>query len=375
MRKLRIIGVDTESSLVECEVPDSGEKFTVPLDDRFRAAARGEFVAAGGADRAPVTGTLRPREIQDRIRHGVSPEQVAADAGVPMSRIEGFAIPVLLERSNAAELARNSHPVLSDGPSLDTLADKVDAALDQRGIDPELVKWDAWRDRSGGWVVAISWPAGLSDDAQATWSFVPDSHGGSARPLNEDAERILDPSRATALRTVSEAPPQPPGPPPIRAVPAPVETPPAVEAPPPFDPRPAVEAPTAFNAPSTRRSAADSPAPIEMRPPAASRGRTSADAGSAPSDDAKRSDQSADREASHARRDTAHHAAGTSRHAADTRPDAPAAESGKKDEREETSDDDFLQHTPNEPERKSSRRHPTMPSWEDVLLGVRSKDD
>ncbi|MFB9258222.1 septation protein SepH [Dietzia aerolata] len=375
MRKLRIIGVDTESSLVECEVPDSGEKFTVPLDDRFRAAARGEFVAAGGADRAPVTGTLRPREIQDRIRHGVSPEQVAADAGVPMSRIEGFAIPVLLERSNAAELARNSHPVLSDGPSLDTLADKVDAALDQRGIDPELVKWDAWRDRSGGWVVAISWPAGLSDDAQATWSFVPDSHGGSARPLNEDAERILDPSRATALRTVSEAPPQPPGPPPIRAVPASVETPPAVEAPPPFDPRPAVEAPTAFNAPSTRSSAADSPAPIEMRPPAASRGRTSADAGSAPSDDAKRSDQSADREASHARRDTAHHAAGTSRHAADTRPDAPAAESGKKDEREETSDDDFLQHTPNEPERKSSRRHPTMPSWEDVLLGVRSKDD
>lgn len=375
MRKLRIIGVDTESSLVECEVPDSGEKFTVPLDDRFRAAARGEFVAAGGADRAPVTGTLRPREIQDRIRHGVSPEQVAADAGVPMSRIEGFAIPVLLERSNAAELARNSHPVLSDGPSLDTLADKVDAALDQRGIDPELVKWDAWRDRSGGWVVAISWPAGLSDDAQATWSFVPDSHGGSARPLNEDAERILDPSRATALRTVSEAPPQPPGPPPIRAVPAPVETPRAVEPPPAFDPRPAVEAPTAFNAPSTRRSAADSPAPIEMRPPAASRGRTSADAGSAPSDEAKRSDQSADREASHGRRDTAHHAAGTSRHAADTRPDAPAAESGKKDERDETSEDDFLQHTPNEPERKSSRRHPTMPSWEDVLLGVRSKDD
>ena len=28
MRKLRIIGVDTESSVVECEIPDSGEKFT-----------------------------------------------------------------------------------------------------------------------------------------------------------------------------------------------------------------------------------------------------------------------------------------------------------------------------------------------------------
>ena len=191
MRKLRIVGVDTESSLVNCEVPDSGEKFSLPLDDRFRAAARGEYIAAGGADRAPVTGTLRPREIQDRIRHGASPEEVAADAGVPLSRIEGFAIPVLLERSNAADLARAAHPVLSDGPSLDTLADKVDSALDHRGIDPDLVKWDAWRDRSGGWVVAISWPAGLSDDARATWSFEPDSHGGSARALDEEAERIL----------------------------------------------------------------------------------------------------------------------------------------------------------------------------------------
>ncbi|MCT2302768.1 septation protein SepH, partial [Dietzia cinnamea] len=227
MRKLRIIGVDTESSVVECEVPDSGEKFTLPLDDRFRAAARGEFVA-GGSDRAPVTGTLRPREIQDRIRHGASPEEVAADAGVPLSRIEGFAVPVLLERANAAELARAAHPVLPDGPALNTLADRVGAALDRRGVDPDLVTWDAWKDRSGGWVVRTSWPAGLSDDASATWSFVPDSHGGSARALDEEAERILDPSRATELRSVSAPPPLPPGPPPIRAVPPPASvTPPA----------------------------------------------------------------------------------------------------------------------------------------------------
>ncbi|EFV91449.1 hypothetical protein ES5_10926, partial [Dietzia cinnamea P4] len=38
-------------------------------------------------------------------------------------------------------------------------------------------------------------------------------------------------------------------------------------------------------------------------------------------------------------------------------------------------DEDFLQPTPTEPERRPSRRHPTMPSWEDVLLGVRGKDD
>ena len=291
MRKLRIVGVDADSSVVECEVPDSGEKFSLPLDDRLRAAARGESVPADDTRRVPVTGTLRPREIQDRIRHGASPEEVAGDAGVPLSRIEGFAVPVLLERANAADLARASHPVLPDGPALDTLADRVAAALDRRGVDPDLVAWDAWRDRSGGWVVRTSWPAGLSDDASATWSFVLDSHGGAARALDDEAERILDPSRATALRTVSAPPQLPPGPPPIRAVPSP-------ESP----SRPTV-----------------APIPAEV-----TRGPADVPADSAPDPE-----------------------------------------------------DDFLQHPPAEPgpERRASRRHPTMPSWEDVLLGVRGKDD
>ncbi|WP_440221078.1 septation protein SepH [Dietzia sp. MNB45] len=312
MRKLRIVGVDTESSVVECEVADSGEKLSLPLDDRLRAAARGEFVPGGGSGRAPVTGTLRPREIQDRIRHGASPEEVAADAGVSLSRIQGFAVPVLLERANAAEMAKGAHPVLPDGPALNTLADRVGAALDRRGVDPDLVVWDAWRDRSGGWVVRTSWPAGLSDDASATWSFVPDSHGGSARALDDEAENILDPSRATALRSVSSPPPLPPGPPPIRAVPAPS----AAPATPAGSSTPAASAPPAGTGPGAS-------------------GRSESTSG-------------------------------------DSR---PTGERRGNDNDGDDDNNDFLQPTPTEPERRPSRRHPTMPSWEDVLLGVRGKDD
>lgn len=313
MRKLRIVGVDTESSVVECEVPDSGEKFSLPLDDRLRAAARGEFVPGGGSGRAPVTGKLRPREIQDRIRHGASPEEVAADAGVSLSRIQGFAVPVLLERANAADMAKGAHPVLPDGPALNTLADRVGAALDRRGVDPDLVVWDAWRDRSGGWVVRTSWPAGLSDDASATWSFVPDSHGGSARALDDEAENILDPSRATALRSVSSPPPLPPGPPPIRAVPAPS----AAPATPAGSSTPAASAPPAGTGPGAS-------------------GRSESTSG-------------------------------------DSRPTGERR--GNDNDGDDDNNDDFLQPTPTEPERRPSRRHPTMPSWEDVLLGVRGKDD
>lgn len=324
MRQLRIVGVDTDSSVVECEIRDTGEKFALPLDDRLRAAARGEYLPSDTGPRPPVTGTLRPREIQDRIRHGASPEEVAADAGVPLSRIEGFAVPVLLERATAAELARGAHPALPDGPALDTLAERVESALDRRGIDPDLVTWDAWRDRSGGWVVRISWPAGLSDDASATWSFVPDSHGGAAHALDDEAHGILDPDRATSLRTVPSPPPLPPGPPPVRAVPAPVE-PPRDEEP---GPAPEAASPAASahtepgRAEAERTAPAPRPAPVPDERPA---------------------------------------------------PPTPLPAAGREEPGDD--DEDFLRHPPAEPERRPSRRHPTMPSWEDVLLGVRSKDD
>lgn len=408
MRKLRIVGVDAESSQVECEDRNSGEKYSLPLDDRLRAAARGEFIAAGGADRPPVTGTLRPREIQDRIRHGASAEQVASDAGVPLSRIEGFAVPVLLERANAADMARNAHPVMADGPSLDTLGDKASVALDTWGIDLDLVKWDAWRERGNGWVVCISWPAGLSDDARANWSFIPDSHGGSARPLNEEAERILDPSRATGLRTVAVQPEQPAGPPPIRSVPtlAPahadrsdtsrsdvshsdasrpdvsrphaVPAPAAPSAPPAAPPAPAPAAPAA---PAASTPAAVPPAAI-TQPGSPAVGRQ--DSGRADSE--RPASQGTRRRSSGLPAALGGIDAALPSSAGNPGSKTPAQAAGNPTDQasgstrgkagEKTEEDDFLQPTPNEPERKpSSRRHPTMPSWEDVLLGVRSKDD
>ena len=324
MRKLRIVGVEADSSVVECEVPASGEKFTLPLDDRFRAAARGEYLASDAAERRPVTGTLRPREIQDRIRHGATAEEVATDAGVPLSRIEGFAVPVLLERASAADLAKNAHPMLHDGPALNTLAERVGAALDRRGVDPDLATWDAWRDRSGGWVVRTSWPAGLSDDASATWSFVPDSHGGSARALDQEAEGLLDPARATALRSVSSPPPLPSAPPPIRSVAAPVE---------------------AVPDHADNSGTDDEPAAAPVAGPD------------------ERDDRAPHGPTTHG--PTPH---GPANHERATHDRATDAETGHDDE-------DFLQHPPAAPERRSSRRHPTMPSWEDVLLGVRGKDD
>ena len=48
---------------------------------------------------------LSPREIQSRIRGGATLAEVATEAGVEPTRIEGFALPVLAEREHMTTTA------------------------------------------------------------------------------------------------------------------------------------------------------------------------------------------------------------------------------------------------------------------------------
>ena len=50
--------------------------------------------------------TLRPRDIQTRIRAGETPEAVAHAAGTSVEKIMPFAAPVMAERAHVAERAQ-----------------------------------------------------------------------------------------------------------------------------------------------------------------------------------------------------------------------------------------------------------------------------
>ena len=122
MRELKVVGLDVDGKRIILEGDNPGEMFTLRADDRLRAAVRGDSARIHQTQiDYEVRNVLSPREIQSRIRAGASVEQLAAAAGVDVSRIERFAHPVLLERARAAELASAAHPVLSDGPAVLTL--------------------------------------------------------------------------------------------------------------------------------------------------------------------------------------------------------------------------------------------------------------
>lgn len=201
MRELRVIGLDAEGENVIFQEAGTGEKFSVPADDRLRAAARGDLSRLGQIE-IEAESTLRPREIQARIRAGASVEQVATQAGVSTARVERFAHPVLLERARAAELAMGAHPVRPDGPAVPTLAEVVATAFGARGQDPSTAEWDAWKGDDGNWIAQLSWRTGHSEN-KAHWRFQRDGHGGTVVALDDAATGLIDPDFSRSLRTLT----------------------------------------------------------------------------------------------------------------------------------------------------------------------------
>ncbi|OBA76054.1 hypothetical protein A5641_23140 [Mycobacterium sp. 1554424.7] len=222
MRELKVVGLDDGGKYLICEGDDPVERFRLVADDRLRAVLRGE---SPPPEQPPldmqVTNMLSPKEIQARIRAGASVEQVASASGSDIVRVRRFAHPVLLERARAAELATAAHPMLADGPSVLTLLETVSAALVARGLEPDRLSWDAWRNEDSRWTVQLAWKAGRTDNI-AHFCFAPGAHGGTVTAIDDSASELIDPDFERPLRPLArvapiereeEPKPAPPAPP------------------------------------------------------------------------------------------------------------------------------------------------------------------
>src|SRR5689334_16935676 len=139
MVHLRLIGVSEDGRHLRL-VSDARVEFTVDVDDRLRAALSGETTEPGG-DQArlgqletQMQSTLRPRDIQARIRAGETPESVAQVAGTSVDKVMPYAAPVLAERAHVAQRAQRAsirrRPVEGGVTSTArTLGDAVDSHL------------------------------------------------------------------------------------------------------------------------------------------------------------------------------------------------------------------------------------------------------
>jgi hypothetical protein len=174
-------------------VDDEGQEHTLVIDARLRDALRADAPGTGtdrsGKLEIPMESTLRPRDIQTRIRAGETPEAVAEAAGSSVEKIMPFAAPVLAERAHVAERAQLSSVRRRTADSgARTLGEAVAAHLRTQNVDPESVEWDAWRREDGRWTLTGAFSAG-GRTGTATYSY--DARGNFVTVDDEDARWLV----------------------------------------------------------------------------------------------------------------------------------------------------------------------------------------
>lgn len=220
MRELRFVRLSEDGSHLVVAAPDDGEQFGVLVEPPLRAAVSDPPVAApaalatpaepdsaAGPEAAPAApAPVVPREIQIRVRSGESPDEVAASLGVELDRVMRFAAPVVDERRRIAEEARRARARHTAPEGADSkvvvFGEAVDARYAAHGIDPAAVEWDSYRRPDGEWVVVSRWLGGDSRHA-AEWVF---SRGSRSVTAVDDTAADLLSDRP--VRPV--APPAPP---------------------------------------------------------------------------------------------------------------------------------------------------------------------
>jgi hypothetical protein len=192
---LRLVGLSEDGTQLRL-VDEEGAEHVLAVDDRLRAtvtpsAPTASTPPANRGMEKTMESTLRPRDIQARIRSGETPEAVAQAAQTSVDKIMAFAAPVLAERQHVAERAQRSSVRRSDAGQATgarTLGDAVAAQLRAHNVDPQTVEWDAWRREDGRWSLIAGYDtAQRSGAAELTF----DAPGNYVTLDNEDARWLV----------------------------------------------------------------------------------------------------------------------------------------------------------------------------------------
>jgi hypothetical protein len=195
MRALRFVGPGDDADHVIIETADGAERFVLPVDAALRDFVRPDSPSKrpdSSSRRAPEPKTeaaLGPREIQMRVRAGASPQELADNHDMTIESVLRFATPVIAERVRIADEARRAKARRSttEGQTV-VFGAAVDDRFTAHGIDPTSVTWNAYRRDDGQWIVTAGWVGGEAERL-AEWVFHLATR--NVTPLDETAADLL----------------------------------------------------------------------------------------------------------------------------------------------------------------------------------------
>ncbi|MEP7019977.1 MAG: septation protein SepH [Pseudonocardiales bacterium] len=206
MRALRFVGPGDDADHVIIETADGAERFVLPIDaalsDLVRREPPAQPVPASESETA-----IGPREIQMRVRAGASPQDLADSHDMTIERVLRFAGPVIAERTRIADEARRAKARRSttEGQTV-VFGDAVETRFSAHGIDPSTVSWDAYRRDDGQWIVTAAWVGG---DTQRLAEWVFHLATRTVTPLDETAADLLSDRPIRPMLTPVDGPVRP----------------------------------------------------------------------------------------------------------------------------------------------------------------------
>ncbi len=203
MQELRLVAVSEDGSYAILAVPGRSGRFLLPIDERLRTVAKGQFSRLAQYE-IEVENPLRPKEIQDRIRAGETADEIADAAGIPPDRVRRFEGPVLAERQyRAQEAQRATIRGRSDsGPGL-RLGDIVSERLSGAGAHADSTEWDSRKRPDGNWQIQLQFAVG-GRAVVAEWIY--DPRRRHVIPDDDQAVRLCLPQEEWAAISFPERP-------------------------------------------------------------------------------------------------------------------------------------------------------------------------
>lgn len=186
MAELELVRLHEDGERLVLRGPD-GTESTLPITEALRAAVRRDRPRTE-ALRAQAATTLRPRDLQARLRAGASVEELAEESGLPVEHVQRYEWPVAAERDHVIGQVR-AHRLPGDDETT-RLGEVADTRLAARGVTTDEARWSARRDGTAPWVVEVRFSAG-DRDRSARWTF--DPKGRVVTPLDDEARWLGQP--------------------------------------------------------------------------------------------------------------------------------------------------------------------------------------
>ncbi len=182
MSDLQFVAISDDGKMIILQTPN-GEWIEVPFDASLVAPTRIPM-------EAPTPSTelieLSPREIQARVRSGMSVDELARMSGSTDERIMAFAAPILMERQHVA--LRAGRTIIRRASGAGPLSDVIEARLDPHGVTPADVEWDSFRREDGRWTVIVKYPS-KEGEREAHWLF--DVRNSALVPADDEARWLV----------------------------------------------------------------------------------------------------------------------------------------------------------------------------------------